>query len=108
MVYGVTKSSTLLTDFPLTFHFPALEKEMATHPSVLAWRVPGMGEPGGLPSMGRTESDTTEATYQLSSRNFQENTYSHAMIEEDPRLSLSLGIKARMRQKYSLYHQYYF
>ena len=81
---------------------------MATHSSVLAWRVPGMGEPGGLPSMGRTESDTTAETYQLSSRNFQENTYSHAMIEEDPRLSLSLGIKARMRQKYSLYHQYYF
>ena len=44
------------------FHFPALEKEMATHLSVLAWRIPGTGEPGGLPSMGRTESDTTEAT----------------------------------------------
>ena len=45
-------------------HFPALEKEMATHSSVLAWRIPGTGEPGGLPFMGsgRTESDTTEAT----------------------------------------------
>ena len=43
-------------------HFHALEKEMATHSSVLAWRIPGMGEPGGLPSTGRTESDTTEAT----------------------------------------------
>ena len=46
----------------LHFHFPALEKEMATHSSVPAWRIPGMGEPGGLPSCGRTESDTTEAT----------------------------------------------
>ena len=41
-----------LSDFTFTFHFHALEKEMATHSSVLAWRIPGMGEPGGLPSMG--------------------------------------------------------
>ena len=40
------------SDFTFTFHFPALEKEMATHSSVLAWRIPGTGEPGGLPSMG--------------------------------------------------------
>ena len=40
------------SDFPFTFHFQALEKEMATHSSVLAWRTPGTGEPGGLPSMG--------------------------------------------------------
>ena len=59
-VHGVAKSQTRLSDF--TFHFHALEKEMATHSSVLAWRIPGMGKPGGLPSMGRTESDTTEAT----------------------------------------------
>ena len=51
-VHGVAKSWTRLSDFPFTFHFPALEKEMATHPSVLAWRIPGTGEPGGLPSMG--------------------------------------------------------
>ena len=51
-----------LSDFTFTFHFHALEKEMATHSSVLAWRIPGTGEPGGLPSMGRTELDTTEAT----------------------------------------------
>ena len=44
------------------FHFRALEKEMATHSSDLAWRIPGMGEPGGLPSMGSHKSDTTEAT----------------------------------------------
>ena len=51
-VHGVAKSWTWLSDFILTFHFHALEKEMATHSSVFAWRVPGMGEPGGLPSTG--------------------------------------------------------
>ena len=48
VVHGVAKSRTRLSDFIFTFHFPALEKEMATHPSVLAWRIPGTGEPGGL------------------------------------------------------------
>ena len=47
-----TLSQTCLSDFTFTFHFHALEKEMATHSSVLAWRIPGTGEPGGLPSMG--------------------------------------------------------
>ena len=51
-VHGVAKSWTQLRDFTFTFHFPELEKEMATHSSVLAWRIPGTGEPGGLPSMG--------------------------------------------------------
>ena len=51
-VHGVTRSRTWLTDFTFTVHFHALEKEMATHSSVLAWRIPGTGEPGGLPSMG--------------------------------------------------------
>ena len=51
-VHGVAKSRTGLNDFTFTFHFHALEKEMATHSSVLAWRIPGTGEPGGLPSMG--------------------------------------------------------
>ena len=51
-VHGITKSQTQLSDFTFTFHFHALEKEMATHSSVLAWRIPGTGEPGGLPSMG--------------------------------------------------------
>ena len=51
-VHGVTKNRTPLSDFTFNFHFPALEKEMATHSSVLAWRIPGTGEPGGLPSMG--------------------------------------------------------
>ena len=50
-VHGVAKSWTRLHDFTFTFHLHALEKEMATHSSVLAWRTPGTGEPGGLPSM---------------------------------------------------------
>ena len=51
-VRGVAESRTRLSDFTFTFHFHALEKEMATHSSVLAWRIPEKGEPGGLPSMG--------------------------------------------------------
>jgi len=51
-VHGVARNQTWLSDFTFTFHFHALEKEMATHSSVLAWRIPGTGEPGGLPSMG--------------------------------------------------------
>ena len=52
VVRGVAKSRTRMSDFTFTFHFHALEKEMATRSSVLAWRIPGMAEPGGLPSMG--------------------------------------------------------
>ena len=51
-VHGVAEGRTRLSDFTLTFYFRALEKEMATHSSVLAWRIPGMGEPGELPSRG--------------------------------------------------------
>ena len=52
VVHGIAEGRTPLSDFTFTFHFHALEKEMATHSSVLAWRIPGMGEPSGLPSMG--------------------------------------------------------
>ena len=51
-VHGVVEDQTQLSDFTFSFHCHALEKEMATHSSVLAWRIPGIGEPGGLPSMG--------------------------------------------------------
>ena len=61
-VHGVAKSRTRISDFTFCFHFHPLEKEMATHSSVLAWRIPGMGEPVGCCLWGRTESDTTEAT----------------------------------------------
>ena len=50
--HGVSKSQTRMSDFIISFHFHALEKEMTTHSSVLAWRIPGTGEPGGLQSMG--------------------------------------------------------
>ena len=61
-VHGVAESQTRLSDFTFTSHFHALEKEMATHSSVLAWRIPGTGEPGGCRLGGCTESDTTEVT----------------------------------------------
>ena len=64
-VHGVAEGRTRMSDFTFTFHFHALEKEMATHSSVLAWRIPGTGEPGmyASPSVwGRTELDTTNVT----------------------------------------------
>ena len=61
-IHGVAKSRTRLSDFTFTFHFHALEKEMATHSSVLAWRIPGMGSLVGCHLWGRTELDMTEAT----------------------------------------------
>ena len=61
-VHGVAKSQTRLSDFTFTFHFHALEKEMATRSSVLAWTIPGMVELVGCCLWGRTESDTTEVT----------------------------------------------
>ena len=62
-VHGVARSRTQLSDFTLFFHFHALEKEMATHSSVLAWRIPGTGEPGGLQSLGshRVGHDRSDA-----------------------------------------------
>ena len=70
MVHGVAKSRTRLSNFTFTFHFHTLEKEMATHSSVLAWRIPGTGEPGGLPSVGSHRvghdwSDSAAAVDQL-------------------------------------------
>ena len=61
-VHGVAEGQARLNNFTFTFHFYTLEKEMATHSSVLAWRIPGMGEPGGLLSMGLHRSATTEVT----------------------------------------------
>ena len=61
-VYGVAQSQTRLSDFTFTFHFHALEKEMATHSRVLAWRIPGRESLVGCRLWGRTESDTTEVT----------------------------------------------
>ena len=61
-VHGVAEGRTQLSDFTFTFHFYALEKEMATHSSVLAWRIPERGSLVGCRLWGRTESDTTEVT----------------------------------------------
>ena len=61
-VHGVTRSQTRLSNFTLFFHFHALEKKMATHFSVIAWRIPGTEEPGACRQWGHAESDTTEAT----------------------------------------------
>ena len=61
-VHGVAKSRARLSDFTFTFHFHALEKEMATHASVFAWRIPGTGSLVGCRLWGHTESDTTEVT----------------------------------------------
>ena len=68
-VHGVAKSRTRLSDFTFTFHFHALEKEVATHSSVPAWRIPGTGEPGGLPIYGVTQSRTRLKPAMFSSEN---------------------------------------
>ena len=73
-VHGVTKSWTRLSDVTFTFYFHALEEEMATHSSVLAWRIPGTEEPGGLPSMG---SQSQTRLKRLSSRGTLTGTYEH-------------------------------
>ena len=69
-VHGVTRSRTGLSDFIFTFHFHALEKEMATHSSVLAWRIPGMAGPGGLPSTGSQSRTRLKQLSSSSSRDF--------------------------------------
>ena len=61
-VHGIAKSGTQLSNLTFTFHFHASEKEMATHSGILAWRIPGTGEPGRLHLWGRTESDMTHVT----------------------------------------------
>ena len=74
-VHGVAEGRTQLSDFTFTFHFHALEKEKATHSSVLAWRIPGMGDLVGCRIWGRTESDTTEATWSSSSISSSTHVY---------------------------------
>ena len=67
-VHGVAKSWTRLSDFTFNFHFHALEKELATYSGVLAWRIPGTGEPGGLPSMGSQSQTRLKRLSSSSSR----------------------------------------
>ena len=68
-VHGVAKSRARLSDFPFAFHFHALEKAVAAHSSVLAWRIPGTGSLAGCRLWGRPGSDTTEATQQQQQNN---------------------------------------
>ena len=80
-VHGVAKSRTRLSDLTLTFHFHALEKEMATHSSVLAWRIPGTGEPSGLPSMG-SQSRTRLKRLSSSSRTIKQINQCDRLMSE--------------------------
>ena len=108
-VHEVAKSRTQRCDVTFTFHFHTLEKEMATHSSVLALRIPEMGEPGGLLSMSRTGLDTTEVTQQQ-----QQQTFSKyqlllkkilAIIISD---SLSYSVSAESGFFLSLFYLFYF
>ena len=87
-VHGVAKSRTRLSDFTFTFHFHALEKEMATHSSILSWRIPGTEEPGGLPSMG---SQTQTRLMRLSSSSsIQEGRVNPGQCAINPALTTSV------------------
>ena len=81
-VHGVAQSRTRLGAFTFTFHFPALEKEMATHSSVLAWRIPGTEEPGGLPSM-----ESHRVGHELKRLSSSIHMYSKLVLEQPPRNS---------------------
>ena len=81
-IHGVAKSRARLSDFTFTFHFHALEKEMATHSSVLAWRIPGTGSLVGCSLWGRTESDMTEATQQQQQQESQNVSLQVIIFEE--------------------------
>ena len=83
-VHGVAKSRTQLSDFTFTFHFHVLEKEMTTHSIVLAWRIPGTGEPGGLPSMGshRVRHDWSDLQAAVAVSNaLRKKRYWHCVLE---------------------------
>ena len=80
-VHGVTEDWTWLSNFPFTFHFHALEKEMATHSSVLAWRVPGTGDPGGLLSMGshRDGHEWNDLAVAVKAKNIRRRWYNQCL-----------------------------
>ena len=116
-VHGVPKSQTQLSDFTLSFHFPALEKEMATHSSVLAWRIPGTGEPHGLTSMGSHRvghdwSDLAAAAWELEvEENFEwkvekwkwdikiKNVNRLQNIEQQPKITVGIHVWESKSQK---------
>ena len=83
-VHRVAESQTRLSDFTFTFHFHALEKKMAIHSSVLAWRILGMGEPGGLPSMGGVAQSQMRLSSSSSSRIGVSHTQKLALLQLPP------------------------
>ena len=94
-VHGVAKSQTRLSDFTFTFHFHALEKEMATHSSVLAWRIPGTGESGELPSMGVAQGRTR--LKQLSS-----NSSNKSSLRAEELMLLNCGVGEDFLESFGL------
>ena len=99
-IHGVAKGQTRLRDFTFTFHFHALEKEMATHSSVLAWRIPGTGEPDGLPSMGshRVGHDWSDlaAAAALVRKKVKVNSLSRVRLCSPPGFSVHGILQARI------------
>ena len=81
-VHGITKSQTQLSNFTFTFHFHALEKEMATHSSVVTWRIPGTGEPGGLPSVVAQSRTRLKQLSSSSSIRFYYSLLIHCTMDE--------------------------
>ena len=79
-VHGVLKSQTQLSDFTFTFHFHTLEKEMATHSSILAWRIPGMGEPGRLQSMGSLSQRLSDFTFTFHFHTLEKEMATHSSV----------------------------
>ena len=94
-VHGVAEGQTRLSDFTFTFHFHALEKEMATHSSVLAWSIPGTGEPDGLPSMGSHRVGhgviITNLDQALLQSSFSPSAALHPVATPTPALSINLS-----------------
>ena len=97
--HGVAKSRTRLSEFTFTFHFHALEKEMATHSSVLAWRISGTGSLVGCCLWGRTESDTTKATQQQQQQHGARRSSQSILKEISPGCSLE-GLMLKLKLQY--------
>ena len=104
-VHGVAEGWTRLSDFTFTFHFLALEKEMATHSSVLAWRIPGTEEPSGLPSMGsqsRTRLKRLSSSSSSSSLMRKASTISSTGLPVNPEISACWTLMILLKEFYLL------
>ena len=101
-VHGVAKSQAWLSNFTFTFHFHALEKEMATHSSILAWRIPGMGEPGGLLSMGSHRVGHDWSNLAAAAAGWCDENPSSAWAKYDVFMKSEAGIHSFFRAKESM------